>query len=261
VKALTLAVLLSALLLSVVTPAGAEATQRSRLEQAASDVIAATIEYRAALERVLTLYERELARRNDMTEVRKDLFNRGAMTRREFDAGQQALADAQKNVDETRRSIAEADSMLTEAQLAQALARLTPQSTARPPQGTIRYVPGSGPIIVTVTLNGRTTARLVLDTGADSSVVKPQLLRSAGVDLSRPAGRGTMSGVTGKVKVAYYPVNFEAAGHPARVPNVAAFDTFEDGFADGLLGRDFLDQFSVAMDPATGTVKLVPRQR
>lgn len=53
----------------------------------------------------------------------------------------------------------------------------------------------------------------------------------------------------------------EAAGHLALVPAVVAFDTFEDGFADGLLDRDFLDQFSVAMDPATGTVKLVPRQR
>jgi len=116
-------------------------------------------------------------------------------------------------------------------------------------------------VIVPVTLNGRTTARLVLDTGADVSVVKPQLLRSAGVDLLRPVARGTMSGVAGKVRVAYYAVNLEAAGHRALAPNVVAFDTFEDGFADGLLGRDFLDQFSVAMDPATGTVKLVPRQR
>ncbi len=92
-------------------------------------------------------------------------------------------------------------------------------------------------------------------------MVKPQLLRSAGVDLSRPVARGTMHGVAGKVEVTFFPVNLEAAGHRALAPNVVAFDTFEDGFADGLLGRDFLDQFSVAMDPATGTVKLVPRKR
>jgi hypothetical protein len=100
-----------------------------------------------------------------------------------------------------------------------------------------------------VTLNGGTTARLVLDTGADVSVVKPQLLRAAGIDLLRPVARGTMRGVTGKVEVSYFPVHLEAAGHRALVPAVVAFDTFEDGFADGLLGRDFLDQFSVAMDP------------
>jgi Aspartyl protease len=193
--------------------------------------------------------------------LRQDLFNRGVLSQREFDEGQQAQADAKRNVEDTRRAIAETDRMLTEARLAEALARLTTQGTTRPPQGTIRYVPGSGPIIVPVTLNGRTTARLVLDTGADVSVVKPQLLRSAGVDLLRPVARGTMSGVAGKVRVAYYAVNLEAAGHRALAPAVVAFDTFEDGFADGLLGRDFLDQFSVAMDPATGTVKLVPRQR
>jgi len=70
-----------------------------------------------------------------------------------------------------------------------------------------------------------------------------------------------MHGVAGKVEVTFFAVNLEGAGHRALAPNVVAFDTFEDGFADGLLGRDFLDQFSVAMDPATGTVKLVPRKR
>jgi hypothetical protein len=242
-------------------PAAAEAPKPSRLEQATLDVIAATIEYRAALERVLAIHERELARRVELAALRRDLFNRGVLKRSEFEEGQRAQADAKRNVEDTRRAIADADSMLTEARLAEALARLTPQSTTRPPHGTIRYVPGSGPIIVPVMLNGRTTARLVLDTGADTSVVKPQLLRAAGIDLSRPVARGTIRGVTGKVEVSYFPVHLEAAGHRALVPAVVAFDTFEDGFADGLLGRDFLDQFSVAMDPTSGTVKLVPRQR
>ncbi len=124
--------------------------------------------------------------------------------------------------------------------------------------GTIRYTPGR-PIIATVKLNGRTTARLILDTGADGSMVKPALLSAAGVDLSRPSARGKATGVTGKIEVSYFAVDFEVAGHRARVPRVAAFNTHEYGFADGLLGRDFLDQFSVAMDPAAGTVTLVPR--
>jgi len=124
--------------------------------------------------------------------------------------------------------------------------------------GIIRYTPGR-PIIVTVRLNGRSSARLVLDTGADGSMVKPDLLAAAGVDLSRPAARGTMSGLAGKVKVSYFPVDFEVAGHRARVPHVAAFNTYEDGFADGLLGRDFLDHFKMTTDPAAGVVTLVPR--
>jgi hypothetical protein len=126
------------------------------------------------------------------------------------------------------------------------------------PAGVIRYTPGR-PIVATVKLNGRSSARLILDTGADGSMVKPDLLAAAGVDLSRPTARGAVSGLAGKVKVSYFPVDFEVAGHRARVPHVAAFNTYEDGFADGLLGRDFLDQFKMTTDPAAGVVTLVPR--
>jgi hypothetical protein len=122
---------------------------------------------------------------------------------------------------------------------------------------TIRYTPGR-PIIAVVRLNGRSSARLILDTGADGSMVKAELLAAAGVDLSRPAARGRMSGITGKVEVSYFTVDFEVAGHGARVLRVAAFNN-ETDIADGLLGRDFLDNFKVVMDPAAGTVTLVPR--
>ncbi|HKX04382.1 MAG TPA: retropepsin-like aspartic protease [Methylomirabilota bacterium] len=125
-----------------------------------------------------------------------------------------------------------------------------------PPAHVIPYTPGR-PIIATVRLNGHATARLILDTGADGSMVKPELLAAAGVDLSRPAARGKMSGVAGTVQVAYFTVDFEVAGHRARVPHVAAFYT--DDSADGLLGRDFLDRFKVVMDPAAGTVTLTPK--
>ncbi len=53
-----------------------------------------------------------------MTELREDLFERGVLSRREFEDGQRALADAQKNVDDTRQAIAEADRMTTEARMA-----------------------------------------------------------------------------------------------------------------------------------------------
>ncbi len=124
--------------------------------------------------------------------------------------------------------------------------------------GAITYTPGR-PIIVSVTLNGRTTARLILDTGADRSMVKPAALAAAGVDLSQPAGRIKMEGVAGATMMSYFPVEFEVAGHRALVSGVTAFDTIKSGFADGLLGRDFLDHFKVAIDPAAGTVTLTPK--
>ncbi len=146
---------------------------------------------------------------------------------------------------------------------AQCLPSDDPRLAAAPPQrddrSILRYTPGR-PIIAVVRLNGgRSTARLLLDTGADGSMVKPELLAAAGVDLSRPAARGEASGITGKIQVSYFTVDFEVAGHRARVTHVAAFNRYDDDFADWLLGRDFLDRFKVLMDPAAGTVTLVPR--
>lgn len=106
------------------TQTGAQAP--SRLEKAASEVIAATLNYRATLERVLRIYERDLARQAELAELRQDLFEREVLSKREFEESQRAQAETQKNVDETRASIADADRMLTEARMAEALARLTP---------------------------------------------------------------------------------------------------------------------------------------
>lgn len=137
-----------------------------------------------------------------------------------------------------------------------AASNLLRQATAT--AGAIIYTPGR-PIIVSVTLNGRITARLILDTGADRSMVKPAALAAAGVDLSRPAGRIQMEGVAGAAMMSYFQVEFEVAGHRALVSGVTAFDTVKGGFADGLLGRDFLDHFKMTMDPTAGTVTLVPK--
>src|SRR6266850_3351845 len=98
----------------------------NKLEKTASDVIAATLNYRAALEKVLAIYERDLARRAELAELRQDLFEREVLSRREFEEGRRAQAEAQKNVDETRVAMAAADRMLSEARMAEALARLTP---------------------------------------------------------------------------------------------------------------------------------------
>jgi hypothetical protein len=98
----------------------------NKLEKAASDVIAATMNYRAALERVLVIYERDLARRAELAELRQDLFEREVLSRREFEESRRADAEAQRNVDDTRAAIAETGRMLNEARMAEALARLTP---------------------------------------------------------------------------------------------------------------------------------------
>jgi hypothetical protein len=131
---------LMSLLALLYTPLGgfsAGAQTPNKLEKTASDVIAATSNYRAALEKVLAIYERDLARRAELAELRQDLFEREVLSRREFEEGRRAQAEAQKNVDETRVAMAAADRMLSEARMAEALARLTPL-----PRGAYEETPG-----------------------------------------------------------------------------------------------------------------------
>lgn len=132
--------LLFSLIAAVILSNGESAAQgkaQNRLEKTASDVIAATLNYRAALERVLAIYERDLARRNEQAELRQDLYERGVLSKREFEDGLKAQAEARKNVLETRATLDDTERMLTEAHLAEALARLTPL-----PRGGYEETPG-----------------------------------------------------------------------------------------------------------------------
>ena len=104
----------------------APARPASRLEKLAANVAEAMEKYRATLDPVLAIYERELARQTELGEIRQDLFERGVLSQRELEEGRRVLAAAQKNVDDTRRAMADADRMLTEARIAEALARLKP---------------------------------------------------------------------------------------------------------------------------------------
>jgi aspartyl protease len=123
---------------------------------------------------------------------------------------------------------------------------------------TIRYTPGR-PIFVTVLLNGRASARLILDTGADRSVIKPRSLIAAGVDLARPSARGELRGIAGAAEALYFTLDSIEVGE-ARVQHlgIAAYDIGAND-SDGLLGRDFLDRFNVSIDPASGIARLRPK--
>jgi hypothetical protein len=125
----------------------------NRLEQTAADVIASTQNYRAALERVLAMYERELARRDELSELRQELYEREVLSKRELEEGHKALAAARKDVDDTRQAIKDTDRMLTEAHVAQALARLTPLA-----RGSYEETPGL------VRFNGLASWSVVKDT-------------------------------------------------------------------------------------------------
>ena len=127
-------------------------------------------------------------------------------------------------------------------------------------EATIRFTPGQR-ILVDARLNGSTSARLMLDTGADRTVVAPRVIAAAGISLTRGTAAGTMKGATGEAQVQSVPVDSIEVG-AAKVDRlvVISHDIDQSG-VDGLLGRDFLDQFTVTIDNAQGVVTLSPKKR
>src|SRR5262249_41168317 len=98
----------------------------------------------------------------------------------------------------------------------------------------------------------------VLDTGATRTVITPRVLEAVGVSY-RDALRGSLRGVTGEAEVLAVKVESIDVSGAAYGPLVVV--SHDTGFArgDGLLGRDFLDHFTVNIDNAAGVVTLTPK--
>jgi len=141
----------------------------------------------------------------------------------------------------------------------------TPASTAGPamvkPAGTtvIKYTPGQR-IMVDVRINGAFTAQLLLDTGADRTMISPRTLQAAGVAITKPVATGSITGVTGSDRMSYVVVDSLEIGEAkvGKMP-VGSYELAGTGTGDGLLGRDFLDQFKMTVDAGKGEVHLSPK--
>ena len=129
-----------------------------------------------------------------------------------------------------------------------------------PPGGArIQFTPGQK-IMVDARLNGRGPARLILDTGATSTLINPLVLSALGVSFqsAQPArGRG-IGGTVDAFTVRVDSIDVGGARHgPVRV---FAHDGGLGLDVVGLLGRDFLDNFSITIDNAAAVLVLAPKQ-
>ena len=152
----------------------------------------------------------------------------------------------------------------------------TPQARPAPPAANepvaLRVTPGA-PITVEARLNG-VPLTLIVDTGADRTVISPEVIERAGI--GGQAGRAVqVVGVTGTstatlvtvplldvagarigplVVVAYaLPATFRGTGSSDGAGGSAA------GAVDGLLGRDVLDAFTLSLDVGSGRATLTLR--
>jgi predicted aspartyl protease len=122
----------------------------------------------------------------------------------------------------------------------------------------IAFTPGQ-PIMVNARINGGGNTQLLLDTGAQGTVISPTALAALGISY-RDAVRGSIKGVTGDANVLAVRVeSIEVEGARFGPLMVVSHDAGLGSGRDGLLGRDFLDNFVVTIDSANRVVILTPK--
>ena len=134
----------------------------------------------------------------------------------------------------------------------------TPTVTAPPAGAVVQFSPGA-PIVVSARLNG-VPLSLLLDTGADRTLISPAAIARAGyASDAAPTGEIRILGVTGASVATMVTVPLlDVAG--ARIgPLPLIVHDAGLGSVDGLLGRDVLDAFTVTIDAAAGRATLIPR--
>jgi predicted aspartyl protease len=123
----------------------------------------------------------------------------------------------------------------------------------------IQFTPGKH-IIVDAKINGGTSVKLILDTGAAGTLISPRALAASGVSFTgarRTRTRGVARDT--EVEVMQVPVDsLEVGGARVSRMVVASYD-MDMPEAEGLLGQDFLGQFNMTIDSSAGVVKLVKK--
>ena len=132
---------------------------------------------------------------------------------------------------------------------------ITPRSS---PKGItkISFTPGS-PVLVNAKIDGGGPITLILDTGADRTMVAPSALLRLGISFEN-ALRGVVRGVTGvSYAEAVWVNSVEIEDAKVGPLLIIAHDADLKG-AEGLLGRDFLANFNVTIDAKEQIVTLAP---
>jgi len=133
-------------------------------------------------------------------------------------------------------------------------------SGVKPASGetTIRFIPGQR-IMVDARINGSAEAQLMLDTGADRTLISPRALQAAGVRLTGPSTTAEVTGAMGSGQMQFVVIESLEVGE-ARVGRMpVGSGNLPTDVGDGLLGRDFLDHFNVNIDSARGVLTLSPK--
>lgn len=86
----------------------------SKVAQANADLVTAATKYQKSVQALIPHYEASLKTAAEALEKRKTLFAQGLISKAELDAADQAVKDAQTQLDQTRRQLVESDQMIAE---------------------------------------------------------------------------------------------------------------------------------------------------
>jgi len=111
--------------------------------------------------------------------------------------------------------------------------------------------------VVEATINEVETVRLLIDTGATLTIIRPDALRRAGVGSGQYEATRTLTTAGGRVSAPIYRISSISLGtEVASNIAVGSIDIPGLGSIDGLLGMDFLDQFSFSIDQGNQVILL-----
>jgi hypothetical protein len=133
-----------------------------------------------------------------------------------------------------------------------------PELTSTPPPKGIIKIPfhPDSPVLVSAKINGAGPLTLILDTGADRTLIRLSALRKLGI-ANENTTRLVLRGVTGESEVDAVWVHTIEVGEARVGPLLIIAHEADLKGADGLLGRDFLAHFNVTIDSKERVVTLV----
>jgi hypothetical protein len=109
-------------------------SQAEQFDRLAAEIVRTTREYVASLERMLAMQQKDAESLAEMVEVRRDLFERQIISRREMEIAEELLAETQRKIKETERLIREAKK-IREGVIGEAVAHIEMAKLAPLPAG------------------------------------------------------------------------------------------------------------------------------
>jgi hypothetical protein len=115
--------------------------------KATTDLVGSVNKYKTTDEALIPIYERELISAKETLEIRKGLLEKGLVSKRDVEQSDQAVTDALRKIDETKRQLAESDQLIASARAELELDRAKPavsHSKFRATNAILRYPGSSG---------------------------------------------------------------------------------------------------------------------